>query len=194
MKQYNISSGIVSSQRRFGTLSSKVSAQRSGGQLASSPSGGKWENYYQGMFQGKTIFKRLWKSLPKFVLWQLWLARNSFVFQNKRTLFSLVATRVVTQLSEYMNSKHLRQEDLTKLNSKEKAWVSKFNLSQVLHSNVTRRACWQLQLSSSTLDSWLSIQTIHTLCFDDASKGNPREAGAEGVLYGPGGHRVFEYY
>jgi hypothetical protein len=38
VKQYNISSGIVSSQSRFGTLSSKVSAQRSGGQLASGPS------------------------------------------------------------------------------------------------------------------------------------------------------------
>jgi hypothetical protein len=37
VKQFNISSGIVSSQSRFGTQSSKVSAQRSGGQLASGP-------------------------------------------------------------------------------------------------------------------------------------------------------------
>jgi hypothetical protein len=30
---------------------------------------GKWENYYQGSFQGKDVFKRLWKSSPKFASW-----------------------------------------------------------------------------------------------------------------------------
>ena len=44
---------------------------------------GHWERYYQGTFRGKPIFKRLWKSLPNYVCWQIWLARNRLIFQEK---------------------------------------------------------------------------------------------------------------
>jgi ribonuclease HI len=30
---------------------------------------------------------------------------------------------------------------------------------------------------------------FHTLCFDGASKGNPREVGMGGILYDPGGKK-----
>jgi ribonuclease HI len=46
---------------------------------------------------------------------------------------------------------------------------------------------------SSRVHKWLNTQKSHVLCFDGASKGNPGEAGAGGVLFGPRGQRMITY-
>ena len=40
------------------------------------PSLGNWDKYYQGSFKEKPVMKSIWRVVPKFVYWQIWLARN----------------------------------------------------------------------------------------------------------------------
>jgi ribonuclease HI len=56
-----------------------------------------------------------------------------------------------------------------------------------------KKSCWQLQYSLQDFKNWLNSQDSHVLCFDGASKGNPGEAGAGGVLYNPRGKRMLCY-
>jgi ribonuclease HI len=44
------------------------------------------------------------------------------------------------------------------------------------------------------IDLWIQKQKTHTLYFDGASKGNPGEAGAGGILYDPGGKTTSRYH
>jgi hypothetical protein len=143
---------------------------------------GHWERFYQGYFHGKPIFKRLWKSLPKFVSWQIWLARNRFIFQTKKSQPQIVASKEISQMTEVMNTKKLSIEDLNNWNTSEKAWISKFNLHPSHSPYSLQRSCWQLHSPTFNFDHWILSQPGHTLCFDGASKGNPGEAGGGGSL------------
>jgi hypothetical protein len=41
-----------------------------------------WNQIYLGTFNHKPIFKRIWKEVPKFNCWEIWLAKNKAIFQN----------------------------------------------------------------------------------------------------------------
>jgi hypothetical protein len=69
---------------------------------------GNWEKYYQGTFRGKPIFKRLWRSLPKYICWQIWLARNKQIFQGKSSHPQSVVGKAKMLLSEVMSIKSLK--------------------------------------------------------------------------------------
>jgi ribonuclease HI len=80
------------------------------------------------------------------------------------------------------------------LRTEEEAWLTKLNLLVVpLTCFPKKTSCWQLQFSPQEFKSWLNTQKSHVLCFDGASKGNPGEAGAGGVLFSPRGQRLLTY-
>jgi hypothetical protein len=71
--------------------------------------------------------------------------------------------------------------------------MTKMNV-KISHSpKILQRSFWQLQISHQEYNLWLSSQAGFILCFDGASKGNPGEAGAGGVLYSPRGNRLLDF-
>jgi hypothetical protein len=79
------------------------------------------------------------------------------------------------------------------LEKEEENWMKKVNLSTTHSPKILQKSCWQLQFSHQDYNLWLSSQAGHILCFDGASKGNPGEAGAGGVLYSPRGQRLLDF-
>jgi hypothetical protein len=143
------------------------------------PSLGNWEKYYQGSFREKPVLKRIWRAVPKFVCWQIWLARNNQIFQGIKSPPQSVTAKAKMLLSEVLNAKSLNIEDPTNWNALEKDWMASFNLHSSKTSNSAHRSCWQLH-KIQNIEDWIQEQQSHTLCFDGASKGNPGEAGGGG--------------
>jgi len=57
--------------------------------------------------------------------------------------------------------------------------MESFNLRASKHTYATKRSSYQFQ-NILNIDLWIQKKKFHTLCFDGASKGNPREAGVGG--------------
>jgi len=76
----------------------------------------------------------------------------------------------------------------------EEAWLNKLHLqyfpAPCMKKNIT---CWQLQYIPQEFTTWLNSQKNHVLSFDGASKGNPGDVGAGGVLFIPRGQRMITY-
>jgi hypothetical protein len=59
----------------------------------------QWRRTYQGSFHQKTSFKRIWKSLPEYISWCIWLSQNKYIFQNEMRFPKQVATKSISLLS-----------------------------------------------------------------------------------------------
>lgn len=44
-----------------------------------------WSNEYQVSFDYKPVFRRIWESIPEYVMWKIWLAQNKKIFQHEKT-------------------------------------------------------------------------------------------------------------
>jgi hypothetical protein len=44
-----------------------------------------WTSHYWGTFKNNHLFKAVFKALPKYICWKIWLARNRFIFSNLPT-------------------------------------------------------------------------------------------------------------
>jgi len=73
------------------------------------------------------------------------------------------------------------------LETEEDLLMSELNISIIIHNKVSQRSFWKLHSSSLEFHSFLSSQSCYTLCFYGASKENPHEVGAGGVIFGPRG-------
>jgi hypothetical protein len=67
----------------------------------------RWKLMYQGSFQNKPLFKQVWMVLPKYVYWKIWIACNKTLFFEIKTHPKSVVGKVISLLSEYLNSLHL---------------------------------------------------------------------------------------
>jgi len=64
--------------------------------------------------------KRIWRVVPKFVSWKIWLAQKNKIFQGTISPPQTVDAKDKLLLSEVMNSKPLNVEDPTNWNDLEK--------------------------------------------------------------------------
>jgi hypothetical protein len=79
------------------------------------------------------------------------------------------------------------------LEKEEEKWLKNVNLTFLHSIKNPHKSCWKLELSHQDYNIWLSSQEGYVLCFNGASKGNPREAGVGGVLYIPRGKRLLDF-
>jgi hypothetical protein len=80
------------------------------------------------------------------------------------------------------------------MRKEEEAWINKFKIrdkSGICKTNPT--PCRQLQYTYQEFILWLNSHKKHVLSFDGASKGNPREGGAGGVICNPRGQLMDTY-
>jgi hypothetical protein len=91
-------------------------------------------------------------------------------------------------LLEHFNSINLHTSQPNILDFWEAKWMEGFPIKTFSPLHAHSRSAWKLQHSINDFSQWLRAQDHFTLCFDGASKGNPKVAGMGGVLYDPGGN------
>jgi hypothetical protein len=103
-----------------------------------------WASQYRGTFRNP-LFKDLFKALPKFICWKIWLARNRIMFSNLRSPTDLVAKKVVGLLAEVFISK-FKAFPFTPTSTIESDWISSFFLPPSPTSPLPppSRSTWQL--------------------------------------------------
>jgi hypothetical protein len=81
-----------------------------------------WTSLYRGTFKNNQLFKALYKALPKYICWKIWLARNRIIFSNLHSPPDLVAKKVVGLLAEFFLSKS-KPLSFTPTSTLESDWI-----------------------------------------------------------------------
>ena len=82
-----------------------------------------WKDYYQCSLFKKPDFTRAWLALPKYVCWNIWIARNKGLFENLNYSPDRVSSSAKALWFEALLSNGLRHLHIEPLNSKEKSWT-----------------------------------------------------------------------
>eukprot|EP00253_Pinus_taeda_P025214 PITA_25214 len=145
----------------------------------------EWPKYYPHSIPKKSLWHLIWLSIPKFVCWEIWLARNDLIFNNSSRSPAKSASIAKGLLVESV-LQHSQTSDSSLLPS-EKAWL---NLHSPHPSSNVRSLPpplpsppWKIRESELAFQNWWKIQNVTSIFFDGASKGNPGAAGAGGVIY-----------
>jgi hypothetical protein len=64
-----------------------------------------WKQRYVGSFKNKKQFTLLWRQIPKFVCWELWLARNQAIFREKLPPMHSIFAKICGLISEVFKTK-----------------------------------------------------------------------------------------
>jgi hypothetical protein len=64
-----------------------------------------WKQRYSGNLKNKKGFTLLWKQIPKFVTWEIWLACNQAIFRGKSPLVSSSFAKICGITSEVFRNK-----------------------------------------------------------------------------------------
>jgi hypothetical protein len=141
-----------------------------------------WKDCYPSLSK-KTLWARVWISIPKYVCLKLWLARNDQIFNNTTWTPNMVATKAKGLLLETLSSQN-HKTDIS-LQQEEKNWLGTSVLTLRTHSTEKPHfeTKWRLRDNHDTFQSWWQKQGIISVFFDGASKANPGTAGAGGIIY-----------
>jgi hypothetical protein len=90
-----------------------------------------WKDSYPSLSL-KTIWARIWISIPKYVCWKLWLARNEQIFNNTEWTPNMVAAKEKGLLLETLSSQNLKTDN--SLQQEEKEWLGAFVVNLRTHS------------------------------------------------------------
>jgi hypothetical protein len=122
----------------------------------------------------KERLKLCWVSLPKFILWKIWLERNARIFKGKEASADQVVAKVKALMGVFLSSIHL-PANKGNLTSIEEEWMSNIlpNPLKVATVPVPPTNKWEIRLDSSSFTKWQNSLQKHSLFFDRASKGNP---------------------
>jgi hypothetical protein len=102
----------------------------------------------------KTLWARIWISIPKYVCWKLWLARNEQIFNNTEWTPKMVAAKAKGLLLETLNSQNHKTD--TSIRQKEKKWLGSSVLNLRTHSVEKSHLAteWRLRDSHDIFQSW----------------------------------------
>lgn len=157
-----------------------------------------WGRSYPFTKKGKRNISRLWKCVPASLCWQIWLARNNFVFNNKKPKVASTLAKTIASISETISTNLIDPPDQSSWHQEELDWYNKFCLSysnkQYHQTKVAKEKMhWKLRGSKDEVDQWISDQKRPTLHFDGASKNNPGRAGAGGIIKDDHGKIITSY-
>eukprot|EP00253_Pinus_taeda_P032656 PITA_32656 len=157
-----------------------------------------WKKDYPHQRSGKTDLIRIWKCIPATLCWNLWLARNSFIFNNVQPRMGTITAKTMASISETISVNYIATPDQVNWTQEEKDWYNKFKIS---HSHnpppkskaYKKQTPWKLRGTKEEIHQWISAQNRPTLFFDGASKHNPGAAGAGGVVKDQHGTLISSY-
>lgn len=156
----------------------------------------KWEKSFPQNKKGKTLAIRSWNNIPPNLCWQIWIARNKCIFNDKKPSISSTLAKAIALISETIEAKGITQIDLEPTDARVKEWVSKFNYEARIKKNVNTgkgNLDWKLRGTKEEVRNWIQKQRRAALLFDGASKNNPGQAGAGGIVRDPQGKTIVTY-
>ena len=77
----------------------------------------------QKIFLNNPLLKQVWKSLPKFLLWKIWLMRNSIIFKAKTSNLNMVVGSSWAMMHEVIMIKVHVKQNIFDLYTKESLWI-----------------------------------------------------------------------
>eukprot|EP00253_Pinus_taeda_P021165 PITA_21165 len=132
-----------------------------------------WGKCYPFPKKGKHNINRLWKCIPATLCWKIWLARNNYVFNNKKPSIASTLAKTIAIISEAISTNLIALPDQSNWQHAETHWYNKGTKEEV--------------------NQWISDQKRPTLHFDGASKNNPGKAGAGGIIKNHRGETIVSY-
>ena len=82
-----------------------------------------WSQYYSHRIPSKYFWHRIWIALPKYVCWQIWLARNQRIFKELLYTPLQVAAKAKSFLLEAAQYQYFKEDHL--LLPEEKRWLGR---------------------------------------------------------------------
>eukprot|EP00253_Pinus_taeda_P024119 PITA_24119 len=157
-----------------------------------------WGKCYPFPKKGKRDINRLWKCIPATLCWQIWLARNKYVFNNKNPSIASILAKTIAIISESISTNLIALPDQSSWQHAETQWYNNFSLSytNIQHPQTKahkKKSHWKLRGIKEEVNQWISDQKRPTLHFDGASKNNPGKAGARGIIKNHRGETIVSY-
>jgi ribonuclease HI len=156
-----------------------------------------WKQRYVGSFKNKKQFTLLWRQIPKFVCWELWLARNQAIFHEKLPPVHNIFAKICGLVAEVFKTKAIGFDLPGVLEQSEEEWVNYIRgpptTPLIPPRQKPKRKEWQLRLNNNDFSHWQRQQHTSLLFFDGATTGNPGVAGAGGVIYDSDGQKVADF-
>jgi len=155
-----------------------------------------WGNSYPHPKKNKTLVKRLWNSIPPNLCWQIWNTRNKSIFNNKKPNISSTIAKTIALISETIGANGIVQSDQESGDPREIEWMGKFSHEARNHNTAStgkKKTDWKLRDSNEEVREWIQNQKRPSLHFDGASKNNPGQAGAGGVIKDHQGKTIVTY-
>lgn len=146
-----------------------------------------WNNQYPQSIPIKSFQNKVWIAIPKFVYWQIWLARNDQIFNGHHLPPLQVAAKAKAFLLEAAQQQFHKEDPL--LLPEERRWLHPLEPAP-RKSPLTPQTTnpeWRRRDSEDAFSIWWRSKKLTTIFFDGASKGNPGTAGAGGIIYSTDG-------
>eukprot|EP00253_Pinus_taeda_P002659 PITA_02659 len=155
-----------------------------------------WGKCFPQTNKRKNQVSRIWNSIPSNLCWQIWIARNKCIFNNKKPCIARTIAKTVALISKTIETNGFSQIDPEQTEAKVQEWVNKFNIEARIKkkSNIDQgNQEWKLRGTKKEVENWIQKQRRPTLHFDGASKNNPGQAGAGGIIKDPQGKTIVKY-
>eukprot|EP00253_Pinus_taeda_P008374 PITA_08374 len=144
-----------------------------------------WGKFFPQTNKRKNLTSRMWNSIPPNLCWQIWIAKNKCIFNNKKPCISRTIAKTLALISETIETNGIIQTDSELTDARVKEWMSKFNYearSQNKENIGKGNLDWKLRGTKEEVKNWIQKQRRPTLHFDGASKNNPGQDGAGGII------------
>eukprot|EP00253_Pinus_taeda_P007019 PITA_07019 len=147
------------------------------------------------------IVKRIWAIIPHNLLWRIWLTRNKKIFQNKERNVRMTCNKAHTLAQETIAAKYKGKIQAADYSVEERS-VIRHILDRPGQHQETQRTDrqqqaqtreWEIRLPAQDYKMWIQSSNCPTLYFDGASKSNPGQAGAGGVILNEFGDEICSY-
>eukprot|EP00253_Pinus_taeda_P003539 PITA_03539 len=155
-----------------------------------------WRSLFPQIKKGKNQALRIWNSIPSNLCWQIWNTRNNSIFNDKKPCLNKTIAKTVALISETIEANGYVYTDPANSDPKVQEWVAKFKIKPSISKRISVSQAdktWKLRGTNQEVEIWIQKQNRPTLFFDGASKNNPGQAGAGGIIRDPHGKILVKY-
>eukprot|EP00253_Pinus_taeda_P013290 PITA_13290 len=176
---------LITSPLNIGDLPNQISLLQKG-----------WGKSFPYANKNMNLAKRMWNNIPSNLCWQIWIARNKCIFNNKKPSISSILAKTTALITETVEANGISQADSELTDDRVKEWMWRFNYETRAKNNAITgfgHSDWKLRGTRDEVNNWIQNQKRYTLHFDGASKNNPGRAGAGGTIRDPQGKTIVTY-
>eukprot|EP00253_Pinus_taeda_P032878 PITA_32878 len=176
---------LITSPLNIGDLPNQISLLQKG-----------WGKSFPYANKNMNLAKWMWNIIPSNLCWQIWIARNKCIFNNKKPSISNILAKTTALITKTVEANGISQADSELTDDRVKEWMRRFNYETRAKNNAItgfRHSDWKLRGTRDEVNNWIQNQKRHTLHFDRASKNNPGRAGAGGTIRDPQGKTIVTY-